>query len=88
MQSGESDRWATEHSSPIFTLSTENWPLSCKGGCDDLLGPGTALGRRVFRDQTDLGVSPDLWPSVEQALSESEYLILLASLNAAESEFA
>jgi WD40 repeat protein len=39
----------------------------------------------VFRDTTDLAASPDLWPSVERALADSRYLILLACPEAATS---
>jgi WD40 repeat protein len=38
---------------------------------------------RVFRDKTSLAVSPALWPSIERALNESEYFLLLASPEAA-----
>jgi len=34
---------------------------------------------RVFRDQTNLSVTPSLWPEIEKALDESEHLLLLAS---------
>lgn len=34
---------------------------------------------RVFRDTTNLSVTPQLWPAIEKALAESEYLLLLAS---------
>lgn len=42
---------------------------------------------RVFRDETGLGLTPTLWPAIEQALGESEYFILLASPQAAASEW-
>lgn len=42
---------------------------------------------RVFRDNSGLGVSPGLWPSVSDALHESNYFILLASPDAAQSEW-
>jgi WD40 repeat protein/Flp pilus assembly protein TadD len=38
---------------------------------------------RVFRDQTSLSATPELWPSIEKALSESEYFLLMASPEAA-----
>ena len=38
---------------------------------------------RVFRDDTSLSATPHLWPSIEQALSQSRYLILIASPEAA-----
>ena len=40
---------------------------------------------RVFRDETSLSNTPELWPKIEQALDESEYLVLLASPVAAQS---
>ncbi|MGA7392366.1 MAG: TIR domain-containing protein, partial [Terrimicrobiaceae bacterium] len=40
---------------------------------------------RVFRDKTTLAATPALWPSIEKALSESEYFLLLASPEAASS---
>lgn len=39
----------------------------------------------VFRDQTSLSATPELWPSIETALNESEYFLLLASPQAAQS---
>ena len=42
---------------------------------------------RVFRDTTNLSVSPELWPSIEQALHHSQYFILLASPEAAASKW-
>jgi tetratricopeptide (TPR) repeat protein len=38
---------------------------------------------RVFRDDSSLSATPGLWPSIEQALSQSRFLILLASPEAA-----
>ena len=40
---------------------------------------------RVFRDETGLSVNPHLWSSIEQALDDSRYLVLLASPEAAQS---
>jgi hypothetical protein len=42
---------------------------------------------RVFRDKTSLSANPALWPSIEQALSESEFFLLLASPAAAHSQW-
>ncbi|HHP7234291.1 MAG TPA: toll/interleukin-1 receptor domain-containing protein [Desulfobacterales bacterium] len=42
---------------------------------------------KVFRDQTDLSVSPHLWSDIEAALSDSKYLILMASPEAANSKW-
>lgn len=41
----------------------------------------------IFRDQTDLSVSPHLWDTIEDALAHSEYFILLASPRAATSNW-
>ena len=40
---------------------------------------------RVFRDDTSLSATPHLWPSIEEALSQSRFLILLASPESAAS---
>ena len=40
---------------------------------------------RVFRDDTSLSATPGLWPTIEQALGQSRYLMLLASPEAARS---
>jgi hypothetical protein len=40
---------------------------------------------RVFRDDTSLSATPSLWPSIEQALGNSRFLVLLASPEAAAS---
>jgi hypothetical protein len=42
---------------------------------------------RVFRDDSSLSASAHLWPSIEQALSQSHFLILLASPEAATSRW-
>ena len=42
---------------------------------------------RVFRDDTSLSATPHLWPSIEAALGQSRFLILLASREAAESKW-
>jgi tetratricopeptide (TPR) repeat protein len=42
---------------------------------------------RVFRDDTSLSATPGLWPSIEQALAQSRFLILLASPEAAASQW-
>ena len=34
---------------------------------------------RVFRDQTSLSASPELWSAIEEALSQARYFVLLAS---------
>src|SRR5262247_2303261 len=40
---------------------------------------------RVFRDDTSLSATPSLWPSIEQALGNARFLVLLASPEAAAS---
>src|SRR6185369_3347678 len=40
---------------------------------------------RVFRDETGLSVNPHLWASIEHALDESTYFVLLASPDSARS---
>jgi WD40 repeat protein len=40
---------------------------------------------RVFRDQTNLEASPDLWGTIEAAMSTSRWLLLVASPRSAES---
>src|SRR5215468_9595974 len=42
---------------------------------------------RVFRDDTSLSATPRLWPTIEQALAQSRFLILLASPEAAASHW-
>jgi WD40 repeat protein len=42
---------------------------------------------RVFRDETGLSTNPHLWGSIEAALSVSEWFVLLASPEAARSEW-
>jgi tetratricopeptide (TPR) repeat protein len=42
---------------------------------------------RVFRDDTSLSATPHLWPSIEQALAQSRYFVLLASPEAAVSKW-
>ena len=42
---------------------------------------------RVFRDQTGLSVTPELWSAIETALGQSNYFLLLASPQAAQSKW-
>src|SRR5215204_3904272 len=42
---------------------------------------------RIFRDDTSLSATPHLWPSIEQALAQSRFLILFASPDAARSRW-
>jgi TIR domain len=41
----------------------------------------------VFRDQTSLSANPELWRSIEAALADSEYFLLMASPEAARSKW-
>ncbi len=74
--------------------------ISYSHGADNRLAPAlrTALhgfakpwyrlrAMRVFRDETGLAITPALWPSIEAALLDSEYFLLLASPDAAASEW-
>ena len=42
---------------------------------------------RLFRDETSLSATPGLWPAIETALQDSEHFLLLASPDAAKSEW-
>ncbi|MFG2003069.1 TIR domain-containing protein [Spirillospora sp. NPDC048911] len=44
-----------------------------------------ARALRVFRDKSDLAAAPALWPTIENALAASQWLVLLASPGAARS---
>src|SRR5262245_6714440 len=72
--------------------------LSYSHGVDGRLAPAlqSALHRfakpwyrlralRIFRDTTSLSANPGLWASIERALAQSEYLLLLASPESARS---
>lgn len=74
--------------------------ISYSHAVDDRLAPAlqSALHRfakpfyrlraaRVFRDKTNLQVTPQLWPMIQQALAASEYFLLMASPDAARSHW-
>jgi hypothetical protein len=42
---------------------------------------------RVFRDTANLSIAPELWPEIEKALAESDYLLLMAARGAAKSKW-
>src|SRR3954462_8989791 len=42
---------------------------------------------RIFRDTTSLAATPELWPTIEQALAESRFFVLLASPEAEQSHW-
>jgi len=57
-------------------------------GLHRLAKPWYALrALRVFRDETNLAAEPGLWPTIQAALSESRFLILMASPAAARSKW-
>src|SRR5262245_17573322 len=41
----------------------------------------------VFRDKTSLAANPALWPAIEKSLSDSSFLLLLASTRSAQSSW-
>lgn len=43
-------------------------------------------GLHLFRDERSSGANPDLWPSLDQELANSDWFILIATRQAAESE--
>jgi WD40 repeat protein len=74
--------------------------ISYSHAADDALAPALQSGlhrfarpwyrlraMRVFRDQTNLAANPALWPNIEQALSCSEWFLLMASVEAAQSKW-
>jgi WD40 repeat protein len=42
---------------------------------------------RIFRDQTSLAATPELWPTIQSALDDAKYFLLLASPEAAQSKW-
>jgi len=49
--------------------------------------PRGESGLRLFRDASNLSATPELWPTIQQALDESEFLLLIASESAARSKW-
>src|SRR5262245_42619931 len=45
------------------------------------------LSMRIFRDETSLHLTPKLWPTIKQALNESEHFILMATPSSAKSQW-
>lgn len=41
----------------------------------------------IFRDKTSLHLTPELWPEIQKAIKKSEFFILLASADAARSQW-
>ena len=59
-----------------------------QSGLHSFAKPWTSLRAvRVFRDKTNLTANPDLWSSIEQAIANSEYLLIMASPQAAHSQW-
>src|SRR4051794_8438758 len=59
-----------------------------QGGLHRFARPPFSLrALRVFRDEASLSTNPGLWSSIEQALKDSEFFILLASPEAARSRW-
>jgi hypothetical protein len=74
--------------------------ISYSHAADDRLAPARQSGlhrfakpwyrlraMRVFRDKTGLAVTPELWGSIQKALADADYFILLASPQAAQSKW-
>jgi WD40 repeat protein len=74
--------------------------ISYSHAVDDKLAPAlqSALHRfakpfyrkrsiRIFRDRSSLQLTPQLWPAIQEALAESEYFLLMASPEAANSRW-
>src|SRR5688572_14920771 len=74
--------------------------ISYSHAADDRLAPALQSGlqrfakpwyrlraMRVFRDKTGLAVTPELWGSIQKALADSDYFLLLASPQAAQSKW-
>jgi len=63
-----------------------NIAMALQSGLQKFAKPWNKLRAvNIFRDATNLSVTPGMWPSLEKALDESEYLILLASSDSARS---
>jgi WD40 repeat protein len=95
-------RLTPANNSPLALTSTVRYDgfVSYSHAADGQLAPAiqSALHRlarpwyrrralHVFRDQTNLSVSPELWSRIEAALGQSSALILLASPGAASSKW-
>ena len=81
-------------------MATYNAFISYSHAVDGQLAPALRFGLQrfakpwyllravhIFCDQTNLSVHPGLWSMIENALSESEHFILLASPDAAQSKW-
>ena len=74
--------------------------ISYSHAADDRLAPALQRGLqrlakpwnsrralRIFRDETGLATNPHLWSAIQKALDESEWFVLLASVDGAQSEW-
>jgi WD40 repeat protein len=74
----------------FITYSHANIALAdaLQSGLHRFAKPWTSLRAvRIFRDKTNLSANPDLWSSIEQALANSKYLLVMASPQAAQSQW-
>lgn len=74
----------------FISYSHENRPIAV--GLQKALhrigrSPGQLRALRVFRDDTDLSATPDLWGNIRSALEKSRFLIVILSPSAANSEW-
>jgi MTH538 TIR-like domain (DUF1863) len=75
-------------SSPIAMRRTNRSRPRCRGSCRSSASPDTGGGLcGCSATAPALSATPHLWPSIEQALAQSRFLILLASPEAAASRW-
>ena len=80
--------WGTTPSSRTATLLTACSPLRSSGAWSAWRGRGTACrALSVFRDQSDLAVTPHLWETIRVTLDGSRYLVALLSPESASSKW-
>ena len=70
----------TTRSLPIATPKTSRSPRRCNRWCKSSASLVPAAGFARVSRRPSLSAMPHLWPSIETALGQSRYLILLASL--------
>ena len=58
-----------------------------QSGLKNIARPVYRPSIRIFRDETNLQVTPALWPTIQQSLRESENFILMSSPEAAKSKW-
>jgi MTH538 TIR-like domain (DUF1863) len=70
-----------------YSRRQDDWlAAALQGGLERFAKPWHRVrGLRVFRDKASLSASPELWGSIEAALRDSRWLIVLASPEAARS---